>query len=191
MVQQRGGASDGSISGDSDLDIDDDTVLDRLRYQASSNRLFFNMTPANAGAIFGSGGVGENSEVYLATPYGNVSGVGILNLTLNGVRYGSLTQTQEDILDQLDAGDLVNLVISGFATDLMPDFGSETIADQPYTQNTAIAAITLPEATGGDGTLAYSLSTLPPGLAFNATTRVLSEHTYGNRHNGDGVHRDR
>ncbi|MDE0471444.1 MAG: putative Ig domain-containing protein, partial [Ekhidna sp.] len=59
--------------------------------------------------------------------------------------------------------------------DLMPDFGSETIDDQTYTQNTAITTLTLPDAMGGDGTLTYSLQpALPAGLSFNAASRQLS-----------------
>ena len=58
-------------------------------------------------------------------------------------------------------------------------FGSATVADQSYTQNTQITPLTLPEATGGDGALTYSLigpdgEALPAGLSFNASTRVLS-----------------
>ena len=56
-----------------------------------------------------------------------------------------------------------------------PSFGSATIADQTYTQNTAITALPLPQATGGTAPLVYSLSpALPAGLSFNQTTRVLS-----------------
>ena len=59
--------------------------------------------------------------------------------------------------------------------DLMPDFGSETISEIVATRGTAMTSVTLPAATGGDGTLTYSLSpNLPTGMAFNATTRVLS-----------------
>ena len=44
-----------------------------------------------------------------------------------------------------------------------------------YTVGTAIAPVTLPQATNGVGTITYALSgTLPAGLAFNANTRVLS-----------------
>ena len=46
--------------------------------------------------------------------------------------------------------------------------------DQTYTIDTAITDLTLPEATGGVGTLTYTLTPLPDGLNFNATTRVLS-----------------
>ena len=60
-------------------------------------------------------------------------------------------------------------------TDSMPSFGSATIADKTYTRDEAIEPETLPAATGGDGALTYSLSPdLPAGLAFDASTRVLS-----------------
>ena len=59
--------------------------------------------------------------------------------------------------------------------DTAPDFGSNTIANLSLTQNSAMTAVTLPEATGGNGTLSYSLSPAPPaGLSFNTSTRVLS-----------------
>ena len=61
-------------------------------------------------------------------------------------------------------------------TDLIPSFGAETIADQSYTQHTAIATLTLPRASGGDGTVTYSLSpAAPAGLTFDAGTRTLTD----------------
>ena len=52
-------------------------------------------------------------------------------------------------------------------------FGSETIDNQAWVVGTA-ASVTLPEATGGNGTITYSLSpTLPAGKTFTASTRVL------------------
>ena len=56
--------------------------------------------------------------------------------------------------------------------DRMPAF-SGALAAQIYTVGSAIAALTLPEATGGDGELTYSL-TPPAGMAFDKDTRVLS-----------------
>ena len=54
-------------------------------------------------------------------------------------------------------------------------FGSSTIANQSWIVGTAITSLTLPEATGGEGTIVYSLSpTLPTGVPFVASTRVLS-----------------
>ena len=46
--------------------------------------------------------------------------------------------------------------------------------DQTYTLDTATETLSLPEASGGDGTLVYSLSPSVPGLNFHADTRQLS-----------------
>ena len=173
---RRGGSTDGSVSGDSDLDIDDDTTLDRLRYQAGSNRVFFNMTPSNGVTIFGSGGEGENAECRIETPYGSVLSTAVTSGNTN-VRFG-VTPADEAILNQLQSGDLVNLVVSGFvAADLIPDFGSGDIADQTYTQNTAISALQLPAATGGDTPLAYSISGQPSGLTLNNSRQLVGTPT--------------
>ena len=51
---------------------------------------------------------------------------------------------------------------------------SETIANQTYTENTAITDLELPVATGGMGTLTYTLTPVPDGLMFDATNRTLS-----------------
>jgi len=54
-------------------------------------------------------------------------------------------------------------------------FGSQTIPNYGWLKDTAITDITLPEATGGTGTLTYSLSgTLPNGISFTASSRKLS-----------------
>ena len=56
-----------------------------------------------------------------------------------------------------------------------PSFGSATIDDMSFLTYDAGIAITLPEATGGTAPLTYSLTgTLPTGLSFDASTRVLS-----------------
>ena len=53
-------------------------------------------------------------------------------------------------------------------------FKGSTVTAQRYRTGTAIS-ITLPQATGGVGTLTYSLTpALPSGLTFDATTRELS-----------------
>ena len=61
------------------------------------------------------------------------------------------------------------------ATDTMPSFATDSNpGNQTYTAGTTIHTLTLPEATGGDGALTYSLSPSVPGLSFNASTRRLS-----------------
>ena len=59
--------------------------------------------------------------------------------------------------------------------DLAPDFQGAAVAEQQYKQNIPIDALTLPEASGGDGSLTYTLSpALPQGLTFDAATHVVS-----------------
>ena len=57
--------------------------------------------------------------------------------------------------------------------DTVPTF-ADTVDDQTYTEGVAISMLTLPEASGGDGTLSYSLTPSVPGLTFTAATRALS-----------------
>ena len=59
------------------------------------------------------------------------------------------------------------------APDTAPGF-SATVADQTYTVGEAVSFI-LPEASGGNGPLSYSLEPhLPPGLRFDRSSRTLS-----------------
>ena len=59
--------------------------------------------------------------------------------------------------------------------DRFPSFrGASNPGAQTYTVGTAIDALTLPEASGGNGALAYSLSPNVPGLTFSASTRQLT-----------------
>ena len=59
--------------------------------------------------------------------------------------------------------------------DRFPSFRTaDSPGNQSYTVGTAIDTLTLPEASGGNGDLSYSLSPTVPGLTFNAGTRQLS-----------------
>ena len=63
-------------------------------------------------------------------------------------------------------------------TNLIPTFGSASVSSKSWTQNEAITAFTLPVATGGDGTLTYSLSpALPAGVTLTTTRRVSGTPT--------------
>ena len=79
------------------------------------------------------------------------------------------TATDED-------GDTATLTFDiAVEPDSMPDFGATRIDAQLFRTDSTIADLTLPAATGGDGTLVYTLSpALPNGLIFNAATRVLA-----------------
>ena len=59
--------------------------------------------------------------------------------------------------------------------DKSPQFGQASIGDLRLEQGKAMDPVTLPTASGGNGPLSYALSgELPAGLAFDASTRVLS-----------------
>ena len=60
-------------------------------------------------------------------------------------------------------------------SDTAPTF-AVTVADQTYTEGEAVSPLTLPVASGGNGTLSYSLAPTVPGLTFDRG------HTHAERH---------
>ena len=72
-----------------------------------------------------------------------------------------------------DDDDMTTLMISVFV-DGKPSFGAQTVPAQSYIANSQITDLTLSVATGGNGSLTYSLEPVPTGLTFDMTTRVLS-----------------
>ena len=64
----------------------------------------------------------------------------------------------------------------GKVVDLVPAFVDGTgVGDRVYTVNREIEPLVLPEASGGDGALTYTLTPeLPAGLALDGTTRTVS-----------------
>ena len=70
---------------------------------------------------------------------------------------------------------LVALGCGGPITPIGPPEFLGTVTGQTYTVNEEIRPLVLPAATGGSGTLTYSLGPeIPPGLEFAAGTRTLS-----------------
>ena len=62
-----------------------------------------------------------------------------------------------------------------FTVTVNADLALTAPANQNYTEDTAITALQLPEASGGTAPLVYTLTgTLPTGLSFTAGTRTLS-----------------
>ncbi len=69
------------------------------------------------------------------------------------------------------AGVAVNLAVTVTDDDTPPTFAAGAgILDQRYAISEAITTLELPQATGGIGTLSYTLTPLPGGLALNART---------------------
>ena len=70
---------------------------------------------------------------------------------------------------------LLGTASSWAQTGLSPSFGDGDIPDQVWIADSAIEPVPLPEASGGDGELEYTVSPeLPEGLVFEEVTRTLS-----------------
>ena len=72
---------------------------------------------------------------------------------------------------------IITEIVAAFDTVVITVVNAVAVAapgDQTYTLDTAITALTLPEATGGIGTATYTLMPLPDGLTFDVDSRVLS-----------------
>ena len=70
--------------------------------------------------------------------------------------------------------DTLTLTITIAEPDAAPSYGGQTVPDKSYTVGEQIATLQLPAASGGDGTLTYALRPQVPGMAFDASARVLS-----------------
>ena len=79
-----------------------------------------------------------------------------------------------EVTDAAAATASLNFTISvlGFALEPIPNL--PVLPDLAYEVDTAITALSLPAATGGDGELVYSLDPPVPGLSFDGATRTLS-----------------
>ena len=76
---------------------------------------------------------------------------------------------------EVRAGTIVQTSTTTMPGDTQPRFAvANGPGNQSYRVGTAISALTLPEASGGDGTLAYSLTPDVPGLSFDTATRRLT-----------------
>ena len=95
---------------------------------------------------------------------------------LSGMPSKALTETEYTLTATDRDGDVATLTFMLLVVaDRLPAFGDSTrVAAQRYIIGDSIR-VTLPEATGGDGTPGYTLTpALPSGLTFDAKTRVLS-----------------
>ena len=91
------------------------------------------------------------------------------------------TYTVMDSDANMAGGDSASLMFTitvnaAAVADTAPSFAQgASIADQTHTVNTMITALTLPEASGGNGALTYALTpALPAGLSFAADARTIS-----------------
>ena len=98
-----------------------------------------------------------------------------LTLVVSGTPIEAMAETTYTLTATDGNGDAVTLRFPLEIPDQMPTFGEMTIAPQSYLVNQPIVSLTLPQATGGDGSLAYILLPfLPNGLRFDLATRTIS-----------------
>ena len=93
--------------------------------------------------------------------------------TLSGTPTSSQTTAQTYTYKAADANGATALQTFTITVNTALSLG--TIANQTYTENQQITDLVLPAATGGTGSITYSISpSLPGGLSFAASTRTLS-----------------
>ena len=88
------------------------------------------------------------------------------------VTFYTYRATDSDTVDPDSASLIFGIAVK---IDPMPTFEGNVIGDQNYDRGLSIAGEALPAAAGGNEPLTYSLTPdLPPGLTFDAATRLLS-----------------
>ena len=114
---------------------------------------------------------GNDTLVYTATglPVGVVmSGTRVLSGTPSAAGTGTATVTATD-----SDGDTATLTFGWtVAANHVPDFGSVTVEAKRWVVDSAIESFTVPEATGGDGTLSYTATGLAAGVTMSGSRMV-------------------
>ena len=165
----------GSFTGDNVLTSD--LSIGRVRYSTGVSGLVLNRSGTG---FFVDQRISGRTLVGAWIRLAEISGSQTYDLNMDQATViGSGFMRFENItgFDNLAVDDQVELVISNnvLAPDQLPTFSNSTRPDVIYVQNSAITILQLPEASGGDEPLAYSLSpTLPTGLVFDATTRQIT-----------------
>ena len=86
----------------------------------------------------------------------------LINIKIIDGEMAGEADVEEDVEEDVEADGEMDFAFAG------------AVEDQVYTAGTAITALVLPAATGGEGEVMYRVSDLPAGLAFDAATRTIS-----------------
>ena len=186
-ISEGAGTTDVTLTGTLDGKVFDDDVVMLLTIDADIN---------GDGAVNDDDAAATRDVDYSATvrpltiPAGSVSGTTTITITPIDDRSVEADETirltvpyaNKQITAQDDDEDDVTLTVGSVDITLQdtgaggaPSFAADAaIADQTYSVDVAIADWVLPEASGGDGDLTYSVSALPAGLEFDALSRTLA-----------------
>ena len=186
-ISEGAGTTDVTLTGTLDGKVFDDDVVMLLTIDADIN---------GDGAVNDDDAAATRDVDYSATvrpltiPAGSVSGTTTITIAPIDDRSVEADETirltvpyaNKQITAQDDDEDDVTLTVGSVDITLQdtgeggaPSFAADAaIADQTYSVDVAIADWVLPEASGGDGDLTYSVSALPAGLEFDALSRTLA-----------------
>ena len=128
-----------------------------LSFDATTRTLSGTPTAATNGAV---------TVVYTATDESGTTDTLVFTITIAEAEAAVIAEPEELVAESEESAEPENPSLA-FADDAAID-------DQTYTADWPIADLVLPEASGGTGDLTYSVSDLPAGLAFDASTRALS-----------------
>ena len=131
-----------------------------LSFDATTRTLSGTPTAATNGAV---------TVVYTATDESGTTDTLVFTITIAEAEAAVIEEPEEPeelVAESEESAEPENPSLA-FADDAAID-------DQTYTADWPIADLVLPEASGGTGDLTYSVSDLPAGLAFDASTRALS-----------------
>ena len=186
-ISEGAGTTDVTLTGTLDGKVFDDDVVMLLTIDADIN---------GDGAVNDDDAAATRDVDYSATvrpltiPAGSVSGTTTITIAPIDDRSVEADETirltvpyaNKQITAQDEDEDDVTLTVGSVDITLQdtgaggaPSFATDAaIADQTYSVDVAIADWVLPEASGGDGDLTYSVSALPAGLEFDALSRTLA-----------------
>ena len=151
--------------------------INRIRW--INNAIRINKTPStinfdvyfdNVGQVIGDG---HDVSLYIQTDVSTVISTSDQGNIGGGFANFNVSDADErTALNAIADGDRFIFAIARTTANLTPTL--PTLTNRTGTQHVAITAFTLPEATGGDTPITYSISGLPTGLSFDAGTREVS-----------------
>ncbi len=165
------------VDGDTDTLSFDWTTYDPLRLPVLSSK---NWTQNRAIVPFGvaaAGGVAPLAHTVGGLPAGvTASSSGSVSGTPTGTGSGTATVSVTDAIGNAQSGSFTWRVAAE-PVDRTPSFATVSVPAKSWTRHDAIAAFTVPAATGGDGTLTYSATGLPAGVTMSSSRAVSGTPT--------------
>ena len=150
-----------------------------FRYDADDGSYIGQFNVTATGDISGITYIAEANEAFMLEQRGarvrrissTFAGLGTYNLDSRGTQLTGITASP----GKLWVGDNGTDALFKYDLTIVLDltFGSQAVADKTYTAGDT-GSFVLPEATGGEGALTYSLSGLPTGFTFDAASRRVT-----------------